>query len=93
METLTDTFAWAVAVDIEPLGKAVRTAGFSSLPGIGSDGSRTVAHALAGLHRRFTRKITAVTRPLDTVAKPLDASVAPWLLSAGGGNVDILAAT
>jgi hypothetical protein len=34
-----------------------------------------------------------VTRPLDTVAKPLDASVAPWLLSAGGGNVDILAAT
>ncbi|RWB92997.1 MAG: hypothetical protein EOQ56_35890 [Mesorhizobium sp.] len=30
---------------------------------------------------------------LDAVADPLEASVAPWLLSAGGGNVDVLAAT
>ncbi len=92
MEKLTDTFAWAVAANIEPLGKAVRTAGFSSLLAIGCVGSRTVAHALVGLHRRFTREITAVMTPLDTVAKPLDARVAPWLLSAGGANVDIPAA-
>jgi len=74
------------------LGKAVRTAGSSSLLAVGCGGSRTVAHALVGLHRRSTRRIAAVVTPLDAVAEPLDASVAPWLLSAGGGNVDILAA-
>jgi fructoselysine-6-P-deglycase FrlB-like protein len=92
MEKLTGTFAWAVAAAIEPLGNAVRTAGFSSLLAIGSGGSLTVAHALVGLHRRSTRRISAVVTPPDAVAEPLDASVAPWLLSAGGGNVDIPAA-
>ncbi|MHB8884379.1 MAG: sucrose-6-phosphate hydrolase [Methylovirgula sp.] len=93
MEKLADTFAWAVAADIEPLRKAVRTAGFSSLLAIGSGGSLTAAHALAGLHQRSTNRIAAVATPLDAVAEPLEASVAPWLLSASGGNVDILAAT
>ena len=92
MGKLADTFAWAVAADIEPLRKAVRTAGFSSLLAIGSGGSLTAAHALAGLHQRFTRRIAAVATPVDAVAEPLEASVAPWSLSAGGGNVDILAA-
>lgn len=92
MEKLADTFAWTVAADIEPLRRAVRTAGFSSLLAIGSGGSLTVAHALAGLHQRFTSRIAAVATPLDTVAEPLEGGVAPWLLSAGGGNVDILAA-
>jgi hydroxymethylpyrimidine pyrophosphatase-like HAD family hydrolase len=92
MEKLADTFAWAVAADIHPLRKAVRTAGFSSLLAIGSGGSLTAAHSLAGLHQHFTRKIAAVATPLDAVAEPLEASVAPWLVSAGGGNVDILAA-
>ncbi|MER8438183.1 sucrose-6-phosphate hydrolase [Mesorhizobium sp. M1312] len=93
MEKLAETFAWSAAVDIAPLRKAVRTAGLSSLLAIGSGGSLTVAHALAGLHQRFTGRIAAVATPLDAVADPLEASVAPWLLSAGGGNVDILAAT
>ncbi len=92
MGKLADTFAWAVAADIERLRKAVRTAGFSSLLAIGSGGSLTAAHALAALHQRFTRRIAAVTTPLDAVAEPLEASVAPWLFSAGGANVDILAA-
>jgi fructoselysine-6-P-deglycase FrlB-like protein/trehalose-6-phosphatase len=92
MEKLADTFAWSVAADIEPLRNAVRTAGLSSLMAIGSGGSLTAAHALAGLHQRSTSRIAAVATPLDAVTEPLDGSVAPWLLSAGGGNVDILAA-
>lgn len=93
MERLAETFAWAASVDIAPLRKAVRTAGLLPLLAIGSGGSLTAAHALAGLHQRFTTQVAAVATPLDAVADPLDASVAPWLLSAGGGNVDILAAT
>lgn len=93
MERLASTFVWSTTVDIAPLRKAVRTAGLSSLLAIGSGGSLTAAHALAGLHQRFTSRIAAIATPLDAVADPLEASVAPWLLSAGGGNVDILAAT
>lgn len=92
MEELADTFAWAATANVEPLRKAAQAAGFSSLLAIGSGGSLTAAHALAGLHQRSTTRIAAVATPMEALAEPLDASVAPWLLSAGGGNVDILAA-
>ena len=59
---------------------------------IGSGGSLTAAHALAAF-LRGTHQVTAVATPLDAMTEPLDGGVAIWLLSAGGGNVDILAAT
>ncbi|UTP39795.1 HAD hydrolase family protein [Phenylobacterium sp. LH3H17] len=89
---LRETFSWANAVDLVPLRQAVRTAGLSPLRAIGSGGSLTAAHALAGLHQRWTGRVAAVATPLDAVAEPLEEGVATWLLSAGGGNVDILAA-
>ncbi len=87
MEKLAETFSWSAAVDIGQLRKAVRTAGLSSLLAIGSGGSLTAAHALAGLHQRFTGRIAAVATPLDAVAYPLEANVAPWLLSAGATSL------
>jgi len=92
MAKLAETFAWAAKTDLEPLRQAVRTAGLSPLRAIGSGGSLTAAHALAGLHQRFTGRIAAVATPLEAADEPLDPGVATWLLSAGGGNVDILAA-
>lgn len=92
MSKLHATFAWAKTIDITPLRKAVRTAGLSPLRAIGSGGSLTAAHALAGMHQRWAGRVAAVATPLDAVAEPLDDGVATWLLSAGGGNVDILAA-
>lgn len=92
MVKLADTFEWTRSADIRPLCQAVRTAGFSPLLAIGSGGSHTAAHALAGLHRRSTKQIATVATPLEAVAGPLESGVATWLLSAGGGNVDILAA-
>ena len=91
MAKLADTFDWAVTIDIGPLRQAVRTAGLSPLRAIGSGGSLTAAHALASFHQRFTGRIAAVATPLEAVGEPLDAAVGTWLLSAGGGNVDILA--
>ena len=89
---LAETFAWAEEADLRPLQEAVRVASLSPLRVIGSGGSLTTAHALAGLHQRYTGLLAAVATPLEAVDEPLDAAIAAWLLSAGGGNADIMAA-
>jgi hypothetical protein len=91
MGRLAETFSWATTAELDPLRKAVRAAGQSPLVAIGSGGSLTAAHALAAFHRKATHQVTAVATPLDAVTEPFDGSVATWLISAGGGNVDILA--
>lgn len=91
MAKLADTFEWAVTAEIGPLREAVRTAGLSPLRAIGSGGSLTAAHALVGFHQHFTGRIAAVATPFEAVGEPLDSTISNWLLSAGGGNVDILA--
>ena len=93
MAQLAETFDWAASTDLEPLSHAVRTAGLSPLRAIGSGGSLTGAHALASLHQRYSGHVAAVATPLEAIDEPLDPAVAAWLLSAGGGNADILAAT
>ena len=90
MTKLAETFEWAATTNLDPLRRAVRTAGLSPLRAVGSGGSLTGAHALAGLHQRYTGHLAAVSTPLEAVGEPLDATVTTWLLSAGGGNPDIL---
>ena len=92
MALLTETFDWAATVDIKPLCRAIRAASLSPLRIVGSGGSLTGAHAMAGLHQRHTSRLAAVATPLEAMDEPLDADTATWLLSAGGGNADILAA-
>lgn len=92
MAQLRETFVWAMGSDITGLRHAIRASSSLPLLAIGSGGSLTAAHALAGLHRRWTGRVAAVTTPLEILAQPLDALMSAWLLSAGGRNVDILAA-
>ena len=92
MMKLSETFAWAAAADVEPLRQAVRTAGLSPLCAVGSGGSLTGAHALAGLHQRYTGCLATVATPLQAVEEPLNTEAATWLLSARGSNVDVVAA-
>lgn len=92
MSKLAETFAWAITCDIEPLRKAVKTAGLSPLLAVGSGGSLTASHALASLHRRWTGHLATVATPLEAIAEPLGGNSAIWLLSASGNNVDVLAA-
>ena len=89
---LAATFIWVAATDLRPLQQAVRIAGSSALRAIGSGGSLTGAHALAGLHQRYVRRVATAVTPMVAMDEPLDRSVATWLLSAGGSNVDIMAA-
>ena len=93
MARLAETFAWAEEADLQPLRQAVRCAGLSPLRAIGSGGSLTGAHALVGLHQRYTGHLAAAATPLESVDEPLDATAAMWLLSAGGRNADITTAT
>ena len=93
MARLGETFAWvAETVDLEPLCQAIRTAGSLPLRAIGSGGSLTGAHGLAALHQRYTGHLATVATPLEVICEPLGASSVAWLLSAGGGNVDVVAA-
>ena len=93
MARLVETFAWASEIiALEPLCQAIRTAGHLPLLAIGSGGSLTGAHALAALHRRYTGNLATVATPLEAVGEPLGTTVAAWLLSASGGNVDVVTA-
>ena len=93
MARLGETFAWvAEAVDLEPLCQAIRTAGNLPLRAIGSGGSLTGAYGLAALHQRYTGHLATVATPLEAICEPLGASSVAWLLSAGGGNVDVVEA-
>ena len=92
MAKLAETFSWAVSCDITALRQAVRTAGLSSLMAIGSGGSLTAAHALTSLHRRWTGYLAAVATPLEAISEPISSTTSSWLVSAGGSNVDIIAA-
>ena len=89
---LAETFAWvADIVELEPLCQAIRTAGNWPLRAIGSGGSLTGAYALAALHQRYTGQLATVATPLEAVGESLGSNVGAWLLSAGGGNVDVVA--
>lgn len=92
MLKLADTIEWASQVNLDHLRNAVKSAQFSPLSAIGSGGSLTVAHGLAGIHRHWTRQPALVSTPLEMVSSPLQGDVSQWLLSAGGRNVDIMRA-
>jgi len=89
---LPETLEWAMGSDLGPLCRAIRTASLSPLLAIGSGGSLTAAHALASLHQTNTGYLSAVATPLESIANPIAPTTSAWLLSAGGRNVDILAA-
>lgn len=78
--------------DIAPLRTAIRTASLYPLRAGGSGGSLTVAHAIAYLHQAEAHRLAAVSTPLELVSESLDARLSNWIFSAGGTNVDVLAA-
>lgn len=90
MARLSETFAWAATTDIALLEGALRTAALGPLVAVGSGGSLSTAHALAWLHRSVTGHPSTVLTPLESVAVRHDPNTAVWLLSASGGNVDIV---
>lgn len=86
------TYEWASHFDISKLRQAIVTAGSLPLVAIGSGGSLTAAHFITSLHRRYTGQLASTATPFEVISEQLDRRTSMWLLSAGGGNVDINAA-
>lgn len=90
LDALSATFEWAASVNIERLRRTVRNAATVPLIPIGSGGSFTAAHFLAGLHRRRAKQVSSPLTPLETILDPLPLNSMAWMLTASGENVDIL---
>ena len=92
MERLDETLDWICQADISGLVNSLEISSDLPMIAIGSGGSLSAAHGLAANHRRYANKLSTVSTPLEAVREPIDRQTASWLLSAGGRNVDILAA-
>ena len=92
IDQLGPTLKWVCQADISDLKNSLKTACSLPMVAVGSGGSLSAAHGLANKHRQFSRKVSAVATPLDIVRDPVDKECTNWLISAGGRNVDILAA-
>lgn len=92
MDQLGSTLEWVVQSDISRLKTSLRTAYNLPMVAIGSGGSLSAAHGLASKHRQYCEQVSAVSTPLEIVREPVATTSTNWLLSAGGRNVDILAA-
>lgn len=91
IDSLEATFEWVKGRDVDDLRAAIRVASLFSLQAIGSGGSLTAAHALVTLHQTFAGRLASVATPLEVSGGHLFGA-SHWLLSAGGRNVDVIAA-
>lgn len=86
------TLSWAAAVNLDPLAAALSPSFGRPLLAIGSGGSLTACHVMASLHRRIARQPARVCTPLAFLQEGACGGEAPWFISAGGSNADILKA-
>lgn len=94
LEKLADTYNAALKIDIKGIKSAIAGASESSIIGVGSGGSFTVASVLCNLHEAYTGRVSRPSTPLEIICNPTLASASPvFLISAEGKNPDIVEAT
>lgn len=87
---LSKTYEKALASDITELKTAIAGVSESSIIGVGSGGSYTVASLLCNLHEAYTGRVSRPSTPLEIICNPTLASASPvFLISAEGKNPDI----
>lgn len=87
---LPETYAEAMREDVARLKSAVAGTSESSVIGVGSGGSFTVASLLCNLHEAYTGRVSRPSTPLEIICNPTLASSSPvFLISAEGKNPDI----
>ena len=93
LQQLAQTYRVALAAPelaITRLKAAIQGASESSVIGVGSGGSFTVASLLCNLHETFTGRVSRPSTPLELICNPTLASASPvFLISAEGKNPDI----
>lgn len=76
--------------DVLRLKDAIAGASESSIIGVGSGGSFTIASLLCNLHETYTGRVSRPSTPLEIICNPTLASSSPvFLISAEGKNPDI----
>jgi len=87
---LAATYKNAMAADVTSLKAAIAGASESSVIGVGSGGSFTVASLLCNLHETYTGRVSRPSTPLEIICNPTLAASSPvFLISAEGKNPDI----
>lgn len=90
LNNLATTYESALAADITDLKAAIAGISESSIIGVGSGGSYTVASLLCSLHEAYTGRVSRPSTPLEVICNPTLASASPvFLISAEGKNPDI----
>lgn len=90
LNKLRDTYTNALSSNIEDLKLAIAGVSESSIIGVGSGGSYTVASLLCSLHEAYTGRVSRPSTPLELICNPNLASASPvFLISAEGKNPDI----
>lgn len=90
LSKLSATYAAAMREDVARLKDAIAGASESSVIGVGSGGSFTVASLLCNLHETYTGRVSRSSTPLEIICNPTLASSSPvFLISAEGKNPDI----
>ncbi len=90
LNKLRDTYTHALSSNIEDLKLAIAGVSESSIIGVGSGGSYTVASLLCSLHEAYTGRVSRPSTPLELICNPNLASASPvFLISAEGKNPDI----
>lgn len=93
LQQLADTYRTAMAADVSFLKAAIAGASESSVIGVGSGGSFTVASLLCNLHEAYTGRVSRPSTPLEIICNPTLAASSPvFLISAEGKNPDIIEA-
>ncbi len=91
LELLETTYRWAILQDISGLVDIISRASSFPLLAVGSGGSLSVAEFLTNLHTYYTGQMARVSTPLELeVVLPRNGKASIWILSAGGGNPDVL---
>src|SRR5438067_354109 len=78
---------------VEPLAKVLTASLSLPVLATGSGGSLTAAHFASWLHQRFAGRIAKAVTPFELVSSTSGVKdVSVLMLSAGGGNADIIGA-
>lgn len=93
LQNLAKTYESALKADVGLLKEAIAGASESSIIGVGSGGSFTVASLLCNLHEAYTGRVSRASTPLEVICNPTLAASSPvFLISAEGKNPDIIEA-
>ena len=93
LQKLDRTYEAALRADVRRIKAAIAGASESSIIGVASGGSFTVASLLCNLHEAYTGRVSRPSTPLELICNPTLASTSPvFLISAEGRNPDAIEA-